>query len=321
MPLPKSLGKKLNPTMLKDPIHFTLISSLRHLFDASNFDDLTTTQAYTIIENLSQQSRYEYKSDIFLHPNCRDSSKSNKLDILKEYYDFCKPKILQIINNYESSFYCKVCYSKSEEDSGLFEAISNREYDYKDGQHTCANFDSILNVDSPLKIVCKNFKNEEFSFELYPDSEKFILYFTNGFNKHVFTQKLPPIKADTTLHTYSCDISNIGKPMEQRIEKINTFYVLSKLKCDGDEIERVLSTLTKKALKKFSTIVGQERKIYNWIKSKGFDMPAHEFINQYYPDNDPADLLEMALKEEKYQEAFERVQKDAEIGSCDLSSL
>lgn len=343
MAIPKEIANNLNPIILKDPTHITLISALKHLFDAPNFGDLTNTQAYNILDILCQQSRYGTKSDVFLNPKCRDLSKSAKLKILKDYYEFCKPKIMQIINNYESSFYCKLCYSKFEEDSGLFEAISNREYSYKDGSHSCGNFEPLTKFDTATKITCKGFLDEEFSFDLYPTGMgEFILVFNQDFNifkkgyvvkvkdfkeimrswfKYVFTRKMKNVGTTTKLNTYSCDVSNISQPLDQNIEKMNTFFILSKLKCDGDEIAKAIEQLTSKASKKFSTIVGQERKIYSWIQSKGFDMPAHEFMRQYYPDSDPIEVLEMALREEKYSEAFERVQKDAEIGKCDLSQL
>lgn len=341
MALPKELAEKLNPVMMKDPCHITFIAALKRLFDARNFKDLTNSQSYNILENLSKQTRYEEKSDIFLNPKCRDLSKTNKIRIFKEYYEYVQPKILQIINNYKSSFYCQTCYTKSNEDSGLFEAISTREYNYKDGDSTCDKFESIDNISSNKKILCEDFNESRFEFDVHPVNSGFILVFNNEFNifekgyalrvkdfkpimrlwfKHVFSAKMPNVDTSTKLANYSCDISG-GNDIDIKVEKHDMFYAIAKLRKDANEIEKALEKITSKAINQFSTVVGQERKIHNWIKAKGFNMPAHEFLREYYPDSNPIDVLEMALREDKYEEAFERVQKDAEVGRVDLSSL
>jgi hypothetical protein len=74
---------------------------LKYLFDAKNYDELNVNDSYAIFDSLCKQSRYEDKSDVFLHPDFRKETKTVKLAIFKEYYDFCKQQILKIIENFE----------------------------------------------------------------------------------------------------------------------------------------------------------------------------------------------------------------------------
>ena len=198
---------------------------------------------------------------------------------------------------------------------------------------------------NPTKISCTGFvKNQNFNFEIFPTEETYVLSFLDDFNifkkgsvlklnepdikpilrlwfKELFKSKMPKVDMKSELYAFSCSYKTTDTKFENIIPKSNTYYKLDMLNCNTKEVESQLSSIIPNKTKQFNSVDKIEMRIQGWIKSKGFNITADDFMDLYYPDSHPLDILDMSVKEECFDQAIEEVIKNAEIGSCNLSVL
>lgn len=332
MALPE-IFSKLNDG-LKEEFDITLFSVLKTVFDSAGYASMEPDAVWDALDAMSMQSKYEDKINLFLHPEYKKKGKANKIAILKEFYDYLKDKVVKMVDNEQSSFYCLNCMQKTTEDNGLFDWIRPEKLDDLEHANCDNNTDGPLAFSTPTQLIGTTFSGiKDLNLTIHPSGDHLLIEFADKFNdvpkgsivkakretlvailrywyKTTLLAKTPAFKADAKLFTYSVD-ATINRPMiNVTVPDEGWIFDKSKLSNDDSAIGKECRKILGERMKGMSN-EQFETAVTKWSKKKFDGLDYWAVKNRYFPDVSDADLLFMAAHESILSQALEGVQKDA----------